>query len=351
MSLNPPQSLPKDIQIYITRSNELSVVDPLISYFCKLYSVEQILNNGLHTSNEEISEFAMELLDKIEEFKQNKDGLNTENLDIINDKLTSISYILSFANGIFKKSLNQIVNQNSTKSTAISLLTSIQFFKILDLWNDEINEIEESEQLSKKYKYAKYHASRILKTLKNGENPNDYVPPVNDKELQDLLNEVNVGKQQKEEEEEEDREKSLPEFNDEPIEEPPIPVISKPEVDELGLPSAPKSIEDIDTTTTTTTNGDDNKVEKHIEDNDEEEELKLPEPPKTIKESSPSPPPEQIEPSRHDYDINKIIESGEVYSKATKHAKFAISAMNYEDNSTAINELTKAIELLKSLSG
>lgn len=336
MSPKVPSSLPKDIQIYITRSNELESPEPLMSYFCKLYAVEQILNLGLHTRDESISAFAMELLDSIETFKTNT--RNSENVEIISDQETSIAYVLSFANSIFKNSLDQIVNQKSTRGTAISLLTSTQFFKLLNLWKNRYQELEETEQLSKKIKYAKFHASRILKALKNGEDPNDYTAPVNDSAASDLLEDANF----------------ISGFSDEHI--PPSPSLKtddlpskdnslgESEVDELGLPSAPKSIQSQESPKVP-------EIPQFIDEGAQTEEissLSLPSTPQTIVEP-PQQSPKIPEPEHRDIDINQIIETGDVYSKATKHSKFAISAMNYEDTKTAIKELETAIALLKTL--
>ncbi|KAH3684806.1 hypothetical protein WICPIJ_004221 [Wickerhamomyces pijperi] len=337
MSLKAPAALSKDIITYITRSNELETPEPLISYFCKLYAVEQILNLGLHTGDDSISTFAMVLLDSIESFKANPE--NSELVEIINDKETSIAYVISFANSIFKNSLNQIVNQKSTKGTAMSLLTSTQFFKLLSLWSDRYEELEESEQLTKKVKYAKFHASRILKAFKNGENPNDYIPPVNDTETGDLLKEESFSPNV---EQTGSNATATPSAADISKSTESLPLVDKPEVDELGLPSAPKSI------------GDDKEddiplfVDEETQ-TDEPPVFVLPSTPQEIKTSSEAMTHKTPEPEHHEIDVNQIIETGEVYAKATKHSKFAISAMNYEDTKTAIKELEAAISLLKTL--
>lgn len=340
-----PASLPRSISTFIARSKELATADPIISYFCRLFAVEQILTKSLHTTDDEIAGFAMGLLDNIESFKKDS---SAEILEVIQDKESSIAYVLNFANKIFATGLMAIQEQRVSKQTAMSLLASANFFELLQLWKEDVERVEELEDVSKKSKYAKFHAARILKAYKNGEDPNEYVPPRNEFEpTEESTDAVSSQTENKDEEE--------------------IPVV-EPEgsnSDNFGLPSVPTTISQ-----STSPQGPpqfiDDEPEPPKESLEESTPFSLPEPPKsfpvdstddlTLPETPKSEPCTVSQPTTQPVkkvekkiDINEIMESSEVYSKAQKHAKFAISAMNYEDKATAVKELEQALELLAKL--
>lgn len=320
------------------------------------------MNQGLHSSDDSISKFAMELLDDIEHFK-NENG--DEIKEIINDKATSILYVVGFGDKIFNNSLQQIQNHVSNRSTALNFLASVNFYELIKLWPGQ-DVYDDDKELLKKIRYAKFHAARILKSLRKGEDPNEYDPPAfeikeNEEEGEEVVDQ--------EKSQREDEYKNLGQRK----EESPAGSTKEEETDSLGLPKAPVFIDE-----------DPKKEENTLDDeepgfaNDNEHSpsspspsFKLPEPPKSI--PKPLVDPEPLTP-REDtpvgatsssssqpiikndsgkpvtkYDVSRIIESGEVYNKAQKHAKFAISAMNYEDKGTALKELKEAIALLDQL--
>lgn len=301
----------------------------------KLYSVEQILNQGLHTSDESISGFAIALLDDIEQFKKNNEQ---DILEILNDKESSILYVINFGDKIFNNSLKQIQDHKSNKGTALGFLASVNFYDLLKLWPDE-TEVYDSGDILKKTRYAKFHAARILKSLRKGEDPNEYDPPELDvkEDDQDTGQEELSGEQQP---------AGLP--NEEVSE----PIVKNEEEPSLGLPQVPDFIDEAPEQ--------DKSIAKSVE-RSVSPEFKLPEPPKSL--PKPKTPeveiveksdPEPVRPAAksREYsknDISQIIESGEIYNKAQKHAKFAISAMNYEDKETALKQLNEAITLLSQL--
>lgn len=273
--------------------------------------MEQILDGGLHTSDDEVAQFAMKLMDEIEEARKGDDVILQE---VIHDKETSIAYVVNFANKIFASAKLQIKEQKSTKSTAMALLASVNFYELLNLWPDEHQRLEDTEELSKKIKYAKYHAARILKALKNNEDPNEYVAP--EEPVVETSNEQGEVDEST------------------PIEEAPPKFVDDREDDDehvLNLPSTPSS--------------------------NPTAEFSLPEPPKEVPRHSSPPistpslksPRRSLEEHHEEVNVEEILESSEIYSKAQKHSKFAISAMNYEDTPTAIKELEEALRLLKTL--
>lgn len=355
--------LPKQIQVYINRANELEKADPLIAYFCKLYVVEEILEKGLHQTNEDIMKFAMGLLDDIE---NTKSGDDDSIAGIIKDKETSISYVLAFCNKIFANSLQQITNHKSSKSTAQSFLAFVNLIDLLKLWKEDYQYLVVNEEIPKKIKYAKFHAARIIKAIKKGEDPNDYDPP----EL-DLSKELNKGGDNVGDNAGDDAGDNAGDNADvaddmiesrTSLDEPHFPESEKnPKTNKLGLPEPPKS----KPSGQTKTDSDlvDNTPEDIPQFIDEEPETELPSVPSFIDDSpppsspqSPQPPKPKPKPRQQkteklqkQINVDEILESSEIYTKAQKHAKFAISAMNYEDKTTAVRELQNAILSLEQL--
>lgn len=287
-----------------------------------LYAIEEILDSGIHTSDEDIAVLAGELLDYVEAQKKSEDENNLK--EIVNDKDLSIGYILNFSDTIFNNSLKQITEKRSNKNTGFNLLTSVTFYEILKLFTDyeNLQYIIDPEELNKRKKYAKFHAARILKSLKNGEDPNEYTAPVEKKEDDETL----------------------------PIVEP-----DGSNSDGLGLPDVKPTIEPSRSPTVDPEEEDDissilpkppTSKPKHLDESTSTPDLGLPdtsnlELPKIPQPASPI----QQEP----VNVEEIIEVNEIYTEAQKHAKFAVSAMNYEDKETSIRELEKAIELLNKL--
>jgi vacuolar protein sorting-associated protein VTA1 len=298
----------------------------------KLYAVEQILKHGLHSDDDSVASFAMELLDEIEALKSGDDVILQE---VIGDQETSIAYVMNFANKVFATAKLQIQDHKSGRQTAMSLLASVNFFDLLKLWPDEASRLEETEEVSKKVKYAKYHAARILKALKSGEDPNEY--------------ESAAAKEEPERNELVDKTSNENEDGDEEDE--------STQTDELGLPSTPKTISKEDIPPPFVDDVPESSlVLPSTPSSNPTAEFSLPQPPKSLPETprvvlsktalESLPPKPQL---RKDINVQKIMESSEVYAKAQKHAKFAISAMNYEDKVTAINELEEAIRMLGQL--
>lgn len=293
------------------------------------------MNQGLHTSDESISGFAIALLDDIEQFKKNNEQ---DVLEILNDKESSILYVINFGDKIFNNSLKQIQDHKSNKGTALGFLASVNFYDLLKLWPDE-TEVYDSGDVLKKTRYAKFHAARILKSLRKGEDPNEYDPPELD------VKDDEDGQEEEEEISGEQQPAGLPK------EEVSLPSVNDDEEEpSLALPQVPNFIDEAPKQ--------EKSVAKSVE-RSESPEFKLPEPPKALPKpkspelsSSLDPDPVRPVPKGREYsknDISQIIESGEIYNKAQKHAKFAISAMNYEDKETALKQLNEAIDLLSRL--
>ena len=106
-------------------------------------------------------------MDKLETTKSQ----NTAN-DAITDDVAAKAYIENFANDTFIKADESQRSSKVTRQTADTFKASATFLDSLSIWG------EVEKDLSAKSKFAKFHAARILKAFKAGEDPNETNPVV-----------------------------------------------------------------------------------------------------------------------------------------------------------------------------
>jgi vacuolar protein sorting-associated protein VTA1 len=353
---NVPQSV-KFVQPIINRALELESVEPIISYYCKLHAVQDIIAKGTHLADDEAATFAGTLLDDIEKVKTGNPVVSSEEgASIISDDVTGQAYVDNFANKIFTKADAEVREKRTTKATMATFMAAATFLDLLRLFGDL------DADVTQKIKYAKFHATRIMKAYRGGEDPNDYEAEeeVSKDEVDEVILEVTKA----------DDDNAEMDSTVQPISPPPhlsqsaadlphppsIPVLpSAPPI----LPSAPDSLPG------------------SVPDfpKPPSNDVSFPEIPKGFADPSSTLPPaatiaprvnpvaptqvhqrstiSQIDPRTQTTgptlskdEIRKIVDESEILAAAQKHAKYAISALNYEDKATAVNELTKALELL-----
>ncbi|ODV77941.1 DUF605-domain-containing protein [Suhomyces tanzawaensis NRRL Y-17324] len=412
----------KSVAPYIARATELQSVNAVVSYYCKIYVLEHILSNKLHTTSKEVERFTIELLDETESIKNSNEdeGVNKA----LNDKAISASIVLSFAYKLFNSCLEGISQYSRTTNKAAlvgKFRATLVFLSLLDVFvqNPEVDWEKlsggkattgsEFEALNKeKIKVLKYQLSRLLKDEVEFKDANDdELEDELNKELADL--EVGEGDQsdQLEDAKEEPTPDTAPELPSAPttlhnassdalvlpsartdlhsddaspvlpsapkdLDAPQLPSAPK-DLDAPQLPSAPKHIG---------TSGPDESLPSapHFLP-DEDAEVKLPGAPKYLPDDDLSHinksssiqvfPPEKKEEapqelvrrgppapgsrnttSHHQVtkqDVSSIIDRTELIAKIQKHAKFAVSALNYEDIETAEKEMAQGLALLQRL--
>ncbi|KAG7819698.1 hypothetical protein KL928_002372 [Ogataea angusta] len=326
----------KIIEPFVKRAGELAGVQPSIAYLCKLYAAELILDNQLHQTSKEIEQYALQLLDEIEQEKAAIKESSSKSFEIINDPASSFKLVWGFATAIFDRSFKEIANHTATKKTVENFKAALDFYQVLNLWPEQLK--DKRQQLDKYQKYAKFHATRILKAIKNGEDPNDYVTPEEEREvagwddadsqkpespslaLPNPPSEINSPEKSPKDTPVETSPPALPSAPDsleDTLNLPAAPAIIKEEPNKLGLPKTPAKVPD----------------------------LPAPKPePKPEPKSQPKTP---AKPALSKEDIQQMMQTDEIIAQAQKRARFAISALNYEDIETAIKELQLALELLR----
>ncbi|KAK9448480.1 Vta1 like-domain-containing protein [Limtongia smithiae] len=342
---NPPASL-KFIQAYIARARELQNVQPIVSYYCKYYAIEKALASKVHLKDPDAADYITKLLDIVE---TEKTGFG-EN-ELITDDVVAQAYLEKFAATVFAKADKDIINKTCTKHTASNLLAASSLLEILYLFT------ETDDELAKQVRFCKFHAARILQAYRNGEDPNDYEPPAVEtaSAAQNSfasppppISPAATGVPPSA--------SSLPpptsEFNnlsvsDSSLRQPSAPPSSlssappsapppheyRPAVSPLPHPTASPAPSSYSSSTTT------------------------PQPytgtstPGTNPYAT-APPPVTAQPYHHQQEhvskaeITNIVDEAERFQLAQKHARYAISALNYEDVDTAIKELKTSLKLL-----
>lgn len=369
-----PQAATKLISPFIKRGKELHTAQPLISYYCYLYSAQLILESKLHLQDAEVADYIEILLNYIESIMKE---INTNNLtEIINDKVKSFKLILSFSLSIFNKSFDEINMHTSSIKTVVNFKAFLDFIQVLNLWPDLYT--QNLHDFHNQIKYAKFHSSRILKDIKANRDPNDYITPQDESELSQFISEPSkddtsqlstlsptlssqyISDNKEAEESVNGNEDVRKEINDTSIllpkppssipgdlKLPTAPVLIKGQKNSLGLPTAPSDDDD----------DDDHIYNNNEKENNEQKAPVVPAKPPTI----PSKPVikytavNQTQDKQHileskilsKKDVEEIWTKSDIMSNAQRKAKFAISALNYEDIETAITELQGALKLLR----
>lgn len=397
--MSVPQSLKTDKNVapFMARAQELATVNPVISYYCRLYVLEHILLHKLHTTDTEVGEFTVRLLDETEALKKSEDEGTRQ---VLNDKLLLASAVVGFAYKVYNSCLALVANYDPSKkaATVSRMRAALNFMSLVGLFTDDgidfgqltagrtSSEAEFYQLHSEKVKALKFQLARVLK--------DEVVAPTSDeqmaaeeKELEQELEALAVeGQVDEPEEQAEEKREEKPE-HEEPGEEdrggsrqgiarmpssteipdsaaslahddatktspeplsslpklPGAPHISPEDSSNLGLPGAPKYLPTDDLSLV-------NKDSPILMFSpDDEPETKLTHPARPVKATKAEPKP--VAHQRHQpvsqAAINEILDISDHISKIQKHAKFAISALNYEDLATAEKELEAGLRMLR----
>lgn len=343
----------REVAPFISRANELAGVNPIVSYYCLIHVLEHILANKLHTKLKEIERYTMELLDETEALK------NSEELkEVLENKQLSATAVVLFAYKLF----NQCVSDDGPNVVA-KIRATINFLTVLKVF--ENNEGIDWEKLTggkatlgaefgdanaKRIKMLKVRLMRVLKAK--------------DKEAEDELEVMLNDEKSVGEDEQPASEEGVPKFIDEPA----LP--STPS-NAPALPSPPGS--------SPSTVEDDNDTpslpgvpRNHPDAAESAPNLPLPPeylpdeipPAKSLAihvihrdEARPSSnrrplfvPTEKLPAAPVTKEtVQTIVDRTDAIAQIQKRAKFAISALNYEDIDTAETELETALQQLRQL--
>ncbi|KAL1139048.1 hypothetical protein AAG570_009109 [Ranatra chinensis] len=158
LRLPPCPSSLRPIQHYLKTASDHENRDPVITYWCRLYSLQTALK--IDKKSEEARSLLMILMDWLE--KQKK--ALSDNESVTND-IAAQAYIENYALRLFASADSQdragVFNKNVVKS----FYTSAMLMDILTTFG------ELPEEIAKNCKYAKWKAAYIHNCLKSGETP------------------------------------------------------------------------------------------------------------------------------------------------------------------------------------
>lgn len=209
--------------------------------------------------------------------------------------------------------LEDHISKSIKKLTSTSEEVSKEDEVINDLIAKDLSKVDDAE-LEEKIRYCKKNAQRIVTAVKKGENPQINTNSIDSKPITD-----------------EDIDKTIKFAMNEPSD----------EENDSGVlfPELPKTTPGISTSEPEPKND-----KQEISEEEEDEDSDTAE--FVAKHHTASTNNKPISKQIKKEDIQSYIEDGELLERATKCAKFGISAINYEDIDTALAELTKSIDLL-----
>ncbi|KAI8333712.1 Vta1 like-domain-containing protein [Chlamydoabsidia padenii] len=149
---------------YIQRGQELDNREPIVAYYAHYYAVQLAISRG--PSNKTTQTYLSYLLDSLE---KKKEALGADN-EAISDDLVGYAHVENFALKVFLSADNEDRSGKATKKTAKTFLAASIFLEILKTFNDLDPEVEA------KIKYAKWKAADIIKAIREGRVPTPGAP-------------------------------------------------------------------------------------------------------------------------------------------------------------------------------
>ncbi|KAI2715231.1 hypothetical protein CBS147332_4885 [Penicillium roqueforti] len=180
MTSNIPAGLRSaDIGRFAIRAAQIENAKPVIAYWCNFHIVNQIIERGLHNSDDAIKLYTTSLVDKLEQFKvENPDN------DTVTDTVAASAYVEQFGLEVFSRAEAAMNANKVTKQTADTFQAAATFLELCSIWGPL------DPELAGRIKFAKFHAVRIVKAFKAGEDPNVTNPAP--KQEEELVNDPDV---------------------------------------------------------------------------------------------------------------------------------------------------------------
>lgn len=334
MSVPPLLNSHKPVLRFLKRALEVEHAQPVVSYYCKIHALDYILANKLHQLDPDVEKYAWALVDETEELKKRDDELGT----VLRSRQMSANVVFAFAFKLFALGLEDLQKYTGANKPQLAgkLRAAIDFLEVAKTVGDEgvdfkavtggacASHEEYGPFVAEKTKVLKLQLSRLLKDevpINGEEEELEAVLGGEHTEKAPFIDEASSEPQNEEASPEPRNEKASPEPRNHEAS-------PEPESHEapVSLPGVPLF----------------------------DPEVKLPEPPKNapddvpiriIRSNSPAPA-KQSKPVTKEM-LASIVDTTEQIAQVQKHAKFAVSALNYEDIDTAERELLKGLELLR----
>ncbi|KAG5974110.1 hypothetical protein E4U55_000087 [Claviceps digitariae] len=162
--LPPPLKIP-EVSRFINRANQLRAIKPAIAYWCEYHAVNQIVTKSLHSSDEDCFAFTKSLIERLEATKAER-----ADDDAVVDNTAGQAYVEQFAQETFSRAERAMRANKVTRQTADTFDAAATFFDLTHEWGTPDPEVLQ------KIKFAKWNAARILRAIREGRDPNESNP-------------------------------------------------------------------------------------------------------------------------------------------------------------------------------
>jgi len=129
------------------------------------WAVNQILAKQLHTVDDNIRNYTIHLMDKLEQTK-----VEYANEDALTDDAAGQAYVEQFAQETLDRAERVVKANKVTQQTATTFDAAATFFNLVNIWGAP------DQETAQKIKYAKWNAARIAKAIREGKDPNESNP-------------------------------------------------------------------------------------------------------------------------------------------------------------------------------
>ncbi|SCU95694.1 LAFA_0G01684g1_1 [Lachancea sp. 'fantastica'] len=358
--------IPTSVKRSLRLCGDFEYAMPVIAYYLKLYVVEELL--GLAERDEEVIENATKLLNEIEEFKQGAEDEAV--LQLLKDQHKAMVYCLNFALSLYNEQLAKIQANNLGNDLSRALWCCVDLLTaILALWGGKEATKDEVSQCQKRIKMCKLLLSKLARGELGANVVGSLSPEVNQEPPHSKMpqNDVQPLDDEEEEIEEEENESDV---DPEKVEE----FIASLERESALTEDPQKKMvsDDAKADTTQESKETDDLIRKMREldaepvspEDSSEPELQLPQapthigqPPVFLDDENIDPVEEAVQPTivtqkpihYNPDDLKSMWNREDQIAAIQKTARFAISALNYEDLKTAKLELTKALQQLEEI--
>ncbi|KAJ5337382.1 uncharacterized protein N7506_005404 [Penicillium brevicompactum] len=164
-----------DIGRFPISAAQIEKVKPVVAYWCNFHIVNHIIKWGLHNSKDRIKIYTTNLVDKLEQFK----GEHSDD-ETVMDSIAASALIEHFGLEVFTRAEAAMSADKVTKQPADTFQAAAVFLELYQIWGAL------DLQISGRIKFAKYHAVRFVKAIKNGEDPNSSNPVPKDEEQKSI---------------------------------------------------------------------------------------------------------------------------------------------------------------------
>ncbi|KAL2168900.1 hypothetical protein VTG60DRAFT_6735 [Thermothelomyces hinnuleus] len=142
----PPALRQADVNIWkcATKAAQLQTVKPIMAYWCEYWAVNQILAKQLHTADEAILNYTTKLIDKLEQTKA-----EYANEDAITDDAAGQAYVEQFAQETLDRAERVVKAGRVTQQTATTFDAAATFFHVVNIWGPVDQETQQKIKYAK----------------------------------------------------------------------------------------------------------------------------------------------------------------------------------------------------------